>query len=156
MQAVSKVQAAIQLVGFSLKGQDYAVDIKDVQEIVPMREITQIPNVPEYILGAINLRGNVIPVLNLRKRFGMEEKTPDERSRILIMRLRDLVIGFLVDSISDVVRPAPDEIVPLPPVSSPANSGIISGIVKQKDRLIILLNMNGLLKGDEAFLEAAA
>lgn len=156
MQAADKSQTAIQLVGFNLKGQGYAVDIRDVQEIVPMREITQIPNAPEHVLGAINLRGSVIPVLSLRKRFSMDEKDPDERSRILIIRLRGMLIGFLVDSVSDVVRPAPGEIEPFPPVSSPSNSDFISGIVKQGDRLLILLDMDSLLKGDDTVLSPSA
>jgi len=138
----------LQLVTFKLAGQKYAVNILKVQEINNMKEITSIPNAPSYLEGAVNLRGKVIPVLNLRKKFGFEEKATDELSKIVIMDVRGVIMGLMVDAVSDVLRIPRDLVEPPPPVSSNVSTEFISSIAKLEEGLVILLDMDKLL-GDE-------
>ena len=139
----------LQLVTFKLSGQKYAVDILKVQEINNMKEITTIPNAPAFLEGAINLRGKVIPVLNLRKKFGFEDKATDETCKIVIMDVRGVIMGLIVDAVSDVLRISRDVVEPPPPVSSNINTEFISGIAKLQEGLVILLDMDRLLDDNE-------
>jgi len=138
----------LQLVTFKLAGQKYAVDILKVQEINNMKEITAIPNSPPFLEGAINLRGKVIPVLNLRKKFSFEDKATDETCKIVIMDVRGIIMGLIVDAVSDVLRISRDVVEPPPPVSSNISTEFIAGIAKLPEGLVILLDMDRLL-GDE-------
>ncbi len=138
----------LQLVTFKQAGQKYAVDILKVQEINNMKEITAIPNSPPFLEGAINLRGKVIPVLNLRKKFSFEDKATDETCKIVIMDVRGIIMGLIVDAVSDVLRISRDVVEPPPPVSSNISTEFIAGIAKLPEGLVILLDMDRLL-GDE-------
>ncbi len=139
----------LQLVTFKLDGQKYAVDILKVQEINNMKEITSIPNAPTYLEGAINLRGKVIPVLNLRKKFGFGENANSELCKIVIMDVRGVIMGLIVDAVSDVLRITRDVVEPPPPVSSNISSEFISSIAKLPEGLVILLDMDRLLDAEE-------
>jgi purine-binding chemotaxis protein CheW len=139
----------LQLVTFKLAGQKYAVDILKVQEINNMKEITTIPNAPSYLEGAVNLRGKVIPVLNLRKKFGLEEQENKELCKIIIMDVRGVIMGLIVDAVSDVLRVPRDVVEPPPPVSSNISSEFIFGIAKLPEGLVILLDMDRLLNAQE-------
>jgi purine-binding chemotaxis protein CheW len=139
----------LQLVTFKLDGQKYAVDILKVQEINNMKEITSIPNAPTYLEGAINLRGKVIPVLNLRKKFGFEENANNGLCKIVIMDVRGVIMGLIVDAVSDVLRITRDVVEPPPPVSSNISSEFISSIAKLSEGLVILLDMDRLLDAEE-------
>ncbi|HYA88512.1 MAG TPA: chemotaxis protein CheW [Nitrospirota bacterium] len=139
----------LQLVTFKLDGQKYAVDILKVQEINNMKEITSIPNAPAYLEGVINLRGKVIPVLNLRMKFGFEENANSEIRKIVIMDVRGVIMGLIVDAVSDVLRISRDVVEPSPPVSSNVSSEFISGIAKLPEGLVILLDMDRLLDAEE-------
>ncbi len=148
----------LQLVTFTLGNEEYAVDILKVQEINRMREITRVPNSPSYVEGVINLRGKVIPVVNIRKKFGLPEKENDEQSRIMIMDIQGITMGLVVDSVSEVLRVPSHIVEPTPPMASNISTEFIKGIAKLEDRLIILLDMDRLLgKAEEtALIEAAA
>lgn len=135
----------LQLVTFTLGSEEYAVDILKVQEINRMKEITRVPNSPPYVEGVINLRGKVIPVVNLRKKFGLAEKESDEQSRIMIMDIQGITMGLVVDSVSEVLRVPSDIVEPTPPMASDISTEFIKGIAKLEDRLIILLDMDRLL-----------
>jgi purine-binding chemotaxis protein CheW len=149
MQSIAIHTDMLQLVTFKLDGQKYAVDILKVQEINNMKEITSIPNAPVYLEGAINLRGKVIPVLNLRKKFGFEENTNSELCKIIIMDVRGVIMGLIVDGVSDVLRITRDVVEPPPPVSSNISSEFISSIAKLPEGLVILLDMDRLLDAEE-------
>jgi purine-binding chemotaxis protein CheW len=141
----SRSNTILQLVTFTLGSEEYAVDILKVQEINRMKEITRVPNSPIYVEGVINLRGKVIPVVNLRKKFGLVDKDNDEQSRIMIMDIQGITMGLVVDAVSEVLR-VPDNIVePTPPMASNISTEFIKGIAKLEDRLIILLDMDRLL-----------
>jgi purine-binding chemotaxis protein CheW len=114
-----------------------------------MKEITAIPNAPAYLEGAINLRGKVIPVLNLRKKFGFEENASNTLCKIIIMDVRGVIMGQIVDAVSDVLRIPRDVVEPPPPVSSNVSTEFISGIAKLQEGLVILLDMDRLLDAEE-------
>ncbi len=149
MATASVHMEMLQLVTFKLAGQKYAVNILKVQEINNMKEITSIPNAPSYLEGAVNLRGKVIPVLNLRKKFGFAEKAADELSKIVIMDVRGVIMGLMVDAVSDVLRIPRDLVEPPPPVSSNVSTEFISSIAKLEEGLVILLDMDRLLDEEE-------
>jgi len=124
----------LQLVSFNLGQEEYAVDIIKVQEINRMVTITSIPNAPHYVDGVINLRGKVIPVVNLRKKFGFSAKGTDSHSRIMVVDV-GRTYGLLVDSVSEVLRLSADTVEPPPVVTSEdGTSDYIRGVGKLQDR----------------------
>lgn len=134
----------LQLVTFKLGGEEYGIDILRVQEINRMTEITAMPKAPFSVEGVINLRGKVIPVINLRKRFGLAMKEFDSQSRIIVIDAGSTV-GLIVDSVSEVLRISSDTIEPPPLVTTGTGSEYIMGIGKLEDRLIIVLDIEKLL-----------
>ena len=138
-------QEVLQFVTFTLNNEEYAVDILNVQEINRITEITAVPNSPDYVEGVINLRGKVIPVIHLRKKFSFEEKPTDDTSRIIIMEINGITNGLIVDSVSEVLRVPSSHIEPAPPMSSDVNSKFIKGIAKLEERLIILIDIDRLI-----------
>lgn len=143
----------LQLVTLTLGSEEYAVDILKVQEINRMKEITRVPNSPDYVEGVINLRGKVIPVVNLRSKFGLQERDNDDRSRIMIMDIQGITMGLVVDSVSEVLRIPSSIVEPTPPMASNISTEFIKGIAKLEDRLIILLDIDRLLgKPDDTAL----
>lgn len=149
MQITTIYTDMLQLVSFRLGTQRYAVDILKVQEIDNMKEITHIPNAPPYLAGAINLRGKVIPVLSLRSKFGMEKKGDNENGKIVIIDIKGVVMGIIVDSVSDVLRIPTNMIEPPPQVSSRLHPGLIRGIAKLHEGLVLILDMDKLLDAGE-------
>ncbi len=153
----AKVADILQLVTFALSNEDYAVDILKVQEINRMKEITRVPNSPDYVEGVINLRGKVMPVVSLRKKFGLEERENDTQSRIMIMDIQGLTMGLIVDGVSEVLRVPSSIVEPAPPMTSSISTEFIKGIAKLEDRLIILLDMDRLIgRTDETILLEAS
>jgi purine-binding chemotaxis protein CheW len=153
----SRGDVILQLVTFTLGSEEYAVDILKVQEINRMREITRVPNSPSYVEGVINLRGKVIPVVNLREKFGLQGKENDEQSRIMIMDIQGITMGLVVDAVSEVLRVPSSIVEPTPPMASNISTEFIKGIAKLEDRLIILLDMDRLLgKSEETLMIEAA
>jgi purine-binding chemotaxis protein CheW len=153
--AKDPTEELLQLVTLTLGEEEYAVDILKVQEINRMKEITRVPNSPPYVEGVINLRGKVIPVVNLRAKFGLPEKENDERSRIMIMDIQGITMGLVVDSVSEVLRIPSSIVEPTPPMASNISTEFIKGIAKMEDRLIILLDIDRLLgKADETAMIA--
>jgi len=134
----------LQLVSFNIGNEEYAVDILKVQEINRMVEITSIPNAPYYVEGVINLRGKVIPVVNLRKKFGFGSKEMDAHSRIIVVDVGK-TIGLVVDSVSEVLRLSSDTVEPSPLMTAENGSEYIKGVGKLSDRLLILLDIEKLL-----------
>jgi purine-binding chemotaxis protein CheW len=148
-----EVEPFRQLVNFRIGEEDFGVDILSVQEIIRMPSITQVPNAPPSILGMINLRGKVLPVIDLRKRLrirGKKSGETDRRTRVLIMEMNGNVLGFIVDAVSEVIKVPVSEIEPTPHlVVSSIAAEYIQGIVKLSGRLIILLDFQRVLKPKE-------
>ena len=141
--------ALIQLVTFSIGEEEFGVDILKVQEIIRTMEITRVPRAPEFVEGVINLRGKVIPIIDLRRRFKLADRPHDKHTRIIVIEINTMVVGFVVDSVSEVLRIPANTVEPPPPVVSGLDSEYISGVGKLEDRLLILLDLNKLLSGDE-------
>jgi purine-binding chemotaxis protein CheW len=139
----------IQLVTFRIDEEEFGVDILRVQEIIRMMGITKVPKAPDFVEGVINLRGNVIPILDLRKRFRLEPREHDGQTRIIVIEIDNLVVGFIVDSVSEVLRIPENTVEPPPSVVSGLDSEYISGVGKLDDRLLILLDLNKLLSREE-------
>jgi purine-binding chemotaxis protein CheW len=149
-EEVKKGEAELlQLVTFSIGDEEFGVEILKVQEINRMMEITRVPKAPDFVEGVINLRGRVIPVIDLRKRFGLESKVHDKDTRIIVIEINKMIVGFVVDAVSEVLRIPADTVEPPPPVVAGLDSEYISGVGKLEDRLLILLDLDRLLTRQE-------
>jgi len=139
----------LQLVIFKLDQEEYGVEITQVQEIIRMMETTRVPKAPSYIKGVINLRGKVIPVIDLKKRFGLCDCALDEQSRIIVVEVDDFTVGIVVDCVAEVLRIGTNSIEPTPPVFSDLSEEYIKGVGKLENRLLILLDINKILDIEE-------
>lgn len=140
----------IQLVSFELDGEEYGIDVLTVREIIRMPAITKMPNTPDYVDGVINLRGTVVPIISLRKRFGLYVRESDRHSRILVMEVGDNLTGFVVDAVSEVIRISADEIQPPPSVvQGNATQDSMTGVINHADRLLVVLDLNRLFSDEE-------
>lgn len=139
----------LQLVTFYLGKEEFAVDILNIQGINRMIEITAVPNAPDFVEGVINLRGKVIPLVNLRKRMGMLPMLWDRSTRFIVVEFTNKVIGFIVDSVSEVLRISKDTIEPPPPMMTGVNSDYVTSVAKVQDRLLILLDLQKILTQTE-------
>jgi purine-binding chemotaxis protein CheW len=138
-----------QLVVFELANEHYGVEISTVESIIKMQEITRIPHSPLFVEGITNLRGLVLPVIDLRKRFGMETQEISRDSRIMVVALGTMKVGMIVDAVSEVLR-VPSESIEAPPsMTTSSKTNFITGIAKLTDLLVILLDMSKILTTDE-------
>ena len=142
----------LQLVTFNISNEEFGLDILKVHEINRMLEITRIPGAPEFVEGVINLRGRIIPVIDLRKRFHFEKKEPDKLTRIVVVEIEEKIVGFIVDSVSEVLRLPSNKVEPPPPIVAGIEAEYISGVGKLDNRLIILLDLGKLLTSKEVNL----
>ncbi len=139
----------LQLVGFLIGNEEFAVDILKVQEINRITQITKVPNSPAFVEGVINLRGKVIPILDLRIRMGMDKAEHDGRTRIIVVEVAQKTIGFIVDEVTEVLR-IPKNVIENPPdLVSNTKSEFIIGVGKLEDRLLILLDLDKIISLDE-------
>lgn len=147
--AANTSDTILQLVSFNIGDEEFGVDILGVQEINRMTEVTRVPNAPSYVEGVINLRGKVIPVIDLRKRLMMAVRGHDQDTRIIVVEIENKVIGFVVDKVNEVLR-IPQSVTEAPPsMVSGIKSDYITAIGKLTDRLIILLDLDKILSDDE-------
>jgi purine-binding chemotaxis protein CheW len=138
----------IQLVSFKLDDVEYGVNIMVVHEILRYPQITRVPNTPNFIRGVINLRGNVIPVVDVRTRFGLSKTKISDLTRIIVIEMEDKCIGLLVDNVHQVVRMSPSNIDPPSSLLEGVSEDFISGIGRLKDRLIIIIRIGPILLDD--------
>ncbi|MCB0262532.1 MAG: chemotaxis protein CheW [Calditrichia bacterium] len=138
-----------QLVSFVVENEEYGIDILNVQEIIRMMEISRVPNAPDFIEGVINLRGKIVPVVDLRKRFGRIPRKRDKETRIIVVELGEKVVGFLVDQVQEVLRVPKSIIEPPPELAIDIDARYITGVAKLDDRLLILLDLVRVLSAGE-------
>ena len=156
MDNEQSVDDLLQLVIFQLAGEEFGVEIMQVQEIIRMPEITRIPQSPEYVEGVINLRGKIIVVINLDTRFNLNSKELDDDSRIIIVEVGESVVGMVVDSVSEVLRLATSNVEPAPEIiSTKIRADYLKGVGKLDDRLLILLDLEKVLSKEEMSQVAA-
>ncbi|MBA4252224.1 MAG: chemotaxis protein CheW [Chlorobiaceae bacterium] len=145
----NSVNELLQIVSFNIGEEEFGVDILKVQEINRMINITQVPNSPDYISGVINLRGRIIPIIDLRKRLGMQSKQHDKDTRIIVVELEGKTIGFIVDSVREVLRIPKNITEPPPSIVNGIDSDYITAVGKLEDRLLILLDLERLVSNKE-------
>jgi len=139
----------LQLVSFKIGNEEFGIDILNVKEINRMVNITKVPNSPDFVEGIINLRGKVIPVIDLRTKLGMPKKENDKDTRIVVVDIDGRTVGFLVDAVSEVLR-IPRSITEAPPaITAGKNSEYITAVGKLEDRLLTLLDLNKVLVKEE-------
>lgn len=140
----------IQLVSFTLDGVEYGIDILQVHEILRIPDITRLPNTPDFIRGVINLRGNVIPVVDIRKRFGYTSIEVTEFTRIIVIEAEGKQIGLFVDNVSQVIRLSDKNIDPPSDLIEGVSEEFITGVGRLKDRLVVILNLANILFESES------
>lgn len=138
-----------QLVVFQLGAELYGVEIARVHEIIRLQTVTRVPRAPAFVDGVINLRGKVIPVVDLRRRFGLASADHSRASRIVVVEIGDQVVGVVVDGVSEVLRVNTAVVEPPSPVVAGIDSEYLNGIAKLPDRLVILLDLDRILARDE-------
>ncbi|PKM80062.1 MAG: chemotaxis protein CheW [Firmicutes bacterium HGW-Firmicutes-14] len=147
---IQHIEGDRQFVVFILGKEIYGINISRVREIIPLQELTAIPRAAEYVMGVINLRGTVVPVYDLAGKLGIESSGRGRSTRIVVLEVRNFVVGIIVDMVSEVLR-IPAEIIEAPSsvITHNLNEQFIEGIANCSDRLIILLNLdNSLVAGE--------
>ncbi|NLM73892.1 MAG: purine-binding chemotaxis protein CheW [Clostridiaceae bacterium] len=138
-----------QLVIFQIADESFGISITDIFQIINPQEIFKVPNTPPFIEGLLNLRGKVLTVFNLRKRFKMPDKENDESTKILIVNSNGMLLGFIVDSVSEIAKVPDEDIEPAPETLTSFDRRFLSGVAKLGEKLILMLNLEKVLTPDE-------
>ena len=141
----TKIDDVVQLVGFIVGDEEFAIPILSIQEIIKPISCTRVPQTPAYILGVFNLRGSVIPLIDLRTRFGLTPQKHSEETRFVVMKNGDDVAGFVIDRLTEAIRMPKHDIGPAPETVSEAET-MIDGVGKQSDRIVTILKVHKLLE----------
>jgi purine-binding chemotaxis protein CheW len=144
---VTQLEEVVQLVGFIVGDEEYSVPILSIQEIIKPIEWTRVPQTPSYVLGVFNLRGSVIPLVDLRQKFGLQEQKHTEDTRFIVMKHDDETAGFVIDRLTEAIRLKKSAIGPAPETIEQDKS-LIEGVGKQDDRILTILKVDKLLKRD--------
>ncbi|MCA2465135.1 MULTISPECIES: chemotaxis protein CheW, partial [Vibrio] len=139
----------LQWVTFQLEEETYGINVMQVREVLRYTEIAPVPGAPDYVLGIINLRGNVVTVIDTRSRFGLMEGEVTDNTRIIVIESERQVIGILVDSVAEVVYLRSSEIDTTPSVGTDESAKFIQGVSNRDGKLLILVDLNKLLTDDE-------
>ena len=140
---------ALRWVTFRLENEKYGINVMQVQEVLRITEIAPVPGAPSYVLGIINLRGNVVTVIDTRSRFGLPSAETDDSSRVVIIESDEQVVGILVDSVAEVVDLNSSEIETAPNVGTEESAKFIQGVASHDGELLILVDLNKLLSEEE-------
>jgi purine-binding chemotaxis protein CheW len=149
VQSAKSNDPIVQWVTFRLDGETYGINVMQVQEVLRVTEIAPVPGAPEYVLGIINLRGNVVTVIDTRERLGLSSKEVDDSTRIVIIEADKQVVGILVDSVAEVVDLRMSEVESAPNVGNDESSKYIQGVATRNGELLILVDLNKLLTDEE-------
>lgn len=134
---------------FRLEDQEYGTDIQKIRSIERLEEVTRIPNVPEFIKGVINLRGEVIPIIDLKERLKLGQAVPTTDTRVLIVEIDDIQLGVIVDAATDVIDIDSSMVDPATSIMNGIHGAYLKGIAKLNNRLLILLNLERVLSNEE-------
>jgi purine-binding chemotaxis protein CheW len=143
----------LQIVSFEVGGEEFGVDILKVQEIIRPVAITEVPNAPAFVEGVINLRGRIIPIVDLRVRFGLEARSHDAKTRIIVVELQSRVVGFVTDAVNEVMRVRRSVIEPPPELALGIDARFIRSVAKLDDRLLILLDLQVVINDGDVTTE---
>lgn len=144
-----KLKEMIQLVIFRLGPEEYGVEILETQEIIEKRDLTRVPNAPEFVDGIINLRGEILPIIDLKKRFDLEVEREIEEQRVVVVEVDGNKVGMIVDEVKEVLNISKEQVDPPPKIAGGINKEYLEGVVKLKDRLLVLLNLTKILAPKE-------
>ncbi len=145
----SPSRADEQLVAFRLDAESFGIHVATVREIVTMQPITHVPGAPRFVEGVINLRGQIVPVVDLRRRFGMPEAERNAETRIVVAEVSDCVVGLVVDSVTEVLTVSGSDVEPPSPAIAGPRSLFIRGLAKVGDKLLVLLSLDHLLTAED-------
>ena len=145
----------LQIVGFRIGRETFGLPISLVHEIVRPPEITNVPHAPEYVEGVMNLRGRIVPVIDLRRRFGGAAIANSRKNRVLVVDVESRAVGLIVDSASEVLKISDAQIEPPPNVLTDAATSYVTGVAKHQGRLIILVDLRRILQSGELRLPEA-
>ncbi|MGP4844911.1 chemotaxis protein CheW [Marinobacter sp. 1Y8] len=148
-QTQSQEDKVLQYVTFRLDDETYGIDVMQIQEVLRYTEIAPVPGAPDYVLGIINLRGNVVTVIDTRRRFGLMDAEVTDATRIVVMESSQQVMGILVDSVAEVVYLKSSEIETAPNVGNEESAKFIQGVCNKNGELIILVEFDKMLAGHE-------
>ena len=137
----NKSEDLLQIVSFKIGSEEFGIDILKVQEIIKMLDLTKVPNSPDFVVGVVNLRGKIIPVIDLRTRLNMSSIENNKDTRIIVVEIESSTIGFVVDEVSEVLRIPENITEPPPSMVAGINSDFITAVGKLEDRLLILLDL---------------
>jgi len=146
-ESIDQSDDIVQLVGFVIGEEEFAIPILSIQEIIKPITWTRVPQVPPYVLGVFNLRGSVIPLIDLRRKFGLTPQNQNDETRFIVMRDEDDVAGFVIDRLTMAIRIKKTDIGPAPETMS-GDDTMIDGVGKQDDRIITILKVKKLLERD--------
>jgi purine-binding chemotaxis protein CheW len=138
-----------QLISFTVGAEEYGLELMQVKEVIRMRQITWLPKAPSCIKGIINLRGDVIPIVDLRDRFGLQSVEQSAMTRVIVVEAEGRLIGMVVDSASQVVRVPADQFDPPPPLVGDRARAFITGVGKMEDKLILTIDADRILHAEE-------
>jgi purine-binding chemotaxis protein CheW len=138
-----------QFISFSVGEEEYGLELLRVKEVIRVGEIAWLPKAPSFVKGIINLRGDVIPIIDLRDKFGLETREQTAQTRVIVVEVEGRLMGMVVDAASQVVRIAEDQIDAPPPVLGGLSQEFITGVGKTEEKLVILLNVDAILTMDE-------
>jgi purine-binding chemotaxis protein CheW len=139
----------VQWVTFRLAGETYGINVMQVQEVLRMTEVAPVPGAPDYVVGIINLRGNVVTVIDTRGRFGLQAVEADDATRIVVIECDDNIVGILVDSVAEVVNLRGSQIETAPNVGNDESSKYIQGVFSRDEDILILVDLNKFLTNEE-------
>ncbi|WP_412887583.1 chemotaxis protein CheW [Bacillus sp. 1P06AnD] len=148
-----EIETSIKVIVFQLKEKEYALPVSQVKAIEKIEHITRVPNTVPYVKGVINLRGVVVPIIDLRIRFDIDEEPYTEQTRIIIVSLDELEVGLIVDSANDVIDVAETDIEPQPEIVGAEETEFITGVIQMDKRLLILIDLMKVLNPEEAIQE---
>ncbi len=143
------VAATDKYLTFILDKQNYAVPISEVREIIPIQDVTQMPDYPAYVKGIINVRGTIIPLIDIRVRFHKPDKAYDERTSVVVALINELLIGLIVDAVDEVLDIDKNDISPSPRMNADTTSKYVTGVGKVENKIILILDTNKLLNDEE-------
>jgi purine-binding chemotaxis protein CheW len=146
---VNPEEFEVSLAVFSLDGQPYAIDIMKIKQIIRPLKINKLPGGPNFLEGVINLRGVVIPVIDMRKRFAMDERESEEEKKVIIASVDRRIVGIIVDEVSEVVPVPRSEVQPPPRVIKGVESNYLMGVCRYKDDILMILNLDEILTAEE-------
>jgi len=142
-------QEGIEALAFTLSSEEYGISILKVQEIRGYDAVTRIANAPDFIKGVVNLRGIIVPIIDMRIRFNLGAPTYDQFTVVIILNIANRVVGMVVDSVSDVITLMPDQIKPAPEMGTAVDTGYLIGLGTLDQRMVILVDIDRLLSGAE-------